>query len=184
VGIVLNIGYNGSKGTRLDIVNAPGRTATESLSGVFYDYEDSVAFSNYNALTVSARKRLQKGIGMGATYTYSHSIDNASSIGGSGGTGLVVAQNWQDLLAEKSNSSFDIRNQLTGNFLYEIPFGPDERWVNRGWLAHAFEGISASGTFTINSGEALTPHYEATVEEVSRGTTASLRRRRIAAQLV
>ena len=63
LGIVLNIGYNGSKGTRLDIVNAPGRTATESLSGVFYDYEDSVAFSNYNALTVSARKRLQRGIG-------------------------------------------------------------------------------------------------------------------------
>ena len=103
LGIVLNIGYNGSKGTRLDIVDAPGRTANASLSNVFYDYEDSVAFSNYNALTISARKRLQGGIGMGATYTYSHSIDNASSIGGNGGTGTVVAQNWQDLLAEKSN---------------------------------------------------------------------------------
>ncbi len=180
LGIVLNIGYNGSKGTRLDIVNAPGRSANQSLSGVFYDYEDSVAFSNYNALTVSARKRLQRGIGMGATYTYGHSIDNASSIGGSGGTGTVVAQNWQDLLAEKSNSSFDIRHRLTGNFLYEIPFGPDERWVNRGWLGHALSGISASGTFTLSSGEALTPHYEATVEEVARGTTASLRPDRVA----
>ena len=179
LGIVLNIGYNGSKGTRLDIVNAPGRSANQSLSGVFYDYEDSVAFSNYNALTVSARKRLQRGIGLGATYTYSHSIDNASSIGGSGGTGIVVAQNWQDLLAEKSNSSFDIRHQLTGNFLYEIPFGPDERWINRGWLGHALSGISASGTFTLSSGEALTPHYEATVEEVARGTTASLRPDRV-----
>jgi hypothetical protein len=179
LGIVLNIGYNGSKGTRLDIVNAPGRSANQSLSGVFYDYEDSVAFSNYNALTVSARKRLQRGIGMGATYTYSHSIDNASSIGGSGGTGTVVAQNWQDLLAEKSNSSFDIRHQFTGNFLYEIPFGPDERWINRGWLGHALSGISASGTFTLSSGEALTPHYEATVEEVARGTTASLRPDRV-----
>ena len=53
---------------------------------------------------------------MGATYTYSHSIDNASSIGGSGGTGTVVAQNWQDLLAEKSNSSFDIRHQVNRQF--------------------------------------------------------------------
>jgi hypothetical protein len=87
LGIVLNIGYNGSKGTRLDIVDAPGRSANSSLSGVLYDYEDSVAFSNYNALTLSARKRLQRGIGLGATYTYSHSIDNASSIGGNGGTG-------------------------------------------------------------------------------------------------
>ena len=143
LGIVLNVGYNGSKGTRLDIVDAPGRSATASLSGVLYDYEDSVAFSNYNALTVSARKRLQRGIALGATYTYSHSIDNASSIGGNGGTGTVVAQNWQNLLAEESNSSFDIRHQLTGNFLYELPFGPDEHWLNTGWLAHSLSGISA-----------------------------------------
>src|SRR6202789_1184445 len=167
LGIVLNIGYNGSKGTRLDIVDAPGRTATESLSGVLYDYEDSVAFSNYNALTFSARKRLQKGIGLGATYTYSHSIDNASSIGGSGGTGTVVAQNWQNLLAEESNSSFDVRNNLTGNFLYELPFGPDEHWVNTGWLAHSLSGISLSGTFTLANGEALTPHYEAAAADVA-----------------
>jgi trimeric autotransporter adhesin len=124
-GIVLNVGYNGSKGTRLDIVNAPGRTANASVSGVFYDYEDSVAFSNFNALTVSARNRLHNGIALQATYTYSHSIDNASSIGGSGGSATVVAQNWQNLLAEESNSSFDIRNQVKGNFLYELPFGTE-----------------------------------------------------------
>jgi hypothetical protein len=175
LGIVLNIGYNGSKGTRLDIVNAPGRSANSSLSNVFYDYEDSVAFSNYNALTVSVRKRLQRGISLGGTYTYGHSIDNASSIGGNGGTGTVVAQNWQNLLAEESNSSFDIRHQFNGNFLYELPFGPDERWINTGWIGHAMSGISASGTFGFGTGEGLTPHYEATVDEVARGTTASLR---------
>ena len=175
LGIVLNIGYNGSKGTRLDIVDAPGRSATESLSGVLYDYEDSIAFSNYNALTFSARKRLQKGIALGATYTYSHSIDNASSIGGSGGSATVVAQNWQDLLAEESNSSFDVRNKLAGNFLYELPFGPDAQWISTGWLAHTLNGISISGTFTIASGTALTPHYEAAVADVARGSTGSLR---------
>jgi trimeric autotransporter adhesin len=175
LGIVLNIGYNGSKGTRLDIVDAPGRSATAPISGVYYDYEDSTAFSNYNALTFSARKRLQKGIALGATYTYSHSIDNASSIGGSGGTGTVVAQNWQNLLAEESNSSFDVRNNLTGNFLYELPFGPDERWVNTGWMAHTLSGISLSGTFTIANGTALTPHYEAAAADVARGSTGSLR---------
>jgi hypothetical protein len=175
LGIVLNIGYNGSKGTRLDLVDAPGRTATASESGVLYDYEDSIAFSNYNALTFSARKRLQKGIALGATYTYSHSIDNASSIGGSGGTGTVVAQNWQNLLAEESNSSFDVRNNLTGNFLYELPFGPDAQWINTGWPAHTLSGISVSGTFTIASGNALTPHYEAAAADVARGSTGSLR---------
>jgi trimeric autotransporter adhesin len=179
LGIVLNIGYNGSKGTRLDIVDAPGRTADSSSSGVFYDYEDSVAFSNYNALTVSARKRLQRGIALAATYTYGHSIDNASSIGGSGGSATVVAQNWQNLLAEESNSSFDIRNQVTGNFLYELPFGPDEHFITSGWMGHAMSGISISGTFDFANGTPLTPHYEATVDEVARGTTASLRPDRV-----
>ena len=98
LGVVLNVGYNGSKGTRLDIVDAPGRPENGLYTGVLYDYEDSVAFSNYNALTVSVRKRLQRGIGLGATYTYSHSIDNASSIGGNGGSSTVVAQNWRNLL--------------------------------------------------------------------------------------
>ncbi|MGO8792101.1 MAG: TonB-dependent receptor domain-containing protein [Terriglobia bacterium] len=177
--VVLNIGYNGSKGTRLDIVDAPGRTATASLSGVFYDYEDSGAFSSYNALTASARKRLTNGISLQARYTYSHSIDDASSIGGNGGTAVVPAQNWQDLLAEKSNSSFDIRHQLTGNFLYELPFGPDTHRLTTGWLGHSLSGISISGTLNIASGEPLTPHYQATFADVARGSTGSLRPDRV-----
>jgi trimeric autotransporter adhesin len=178
-GIVLNFGYNGSKGTRLDIVDAPGRNATESLSGVLYDYEDSVAFSNYNALTVSARRRLHSGVALGATYTYSHSIDNASSIGGNGGTGVSIAQNWQNLLAEESNSSFDIRNKLNGNFVYELPFGPDTHLLTTGWVGHALAGISFSGTFEFASGEPLTPSYASNINDVARGSTGSLRPDRV-----
>lgn len=180
LGIMLNVGYNGSKGTRLDIVSAPGRTATETLSGVYYDWEDSIAFSNYNALAVRLRKRMQRGIAIGATYTYSHSIDNASSIGGNGGTGLVVAQNWQDLLAEKSNSSFDVRQNLKGDFVYELPFGPDTHMLTNGsWLSHALANLSLSGTFNFATGEPLTPAYEAAVEDVARGSAGSLRPDRV-----
>ena len=83
---MLNVGWNGAKGTRLDVLTAPGRNATSSLSGVYYNYSDSIGFSNYNAGTVRLRKRLQGGIALGATYTYSHAIDDASAIGGNGGT--------------------------------------------------------------------------------------------------
>ncbi len=177
--VVLNVGYTGSKGTRLDIVDAPGRTATESLSGVLYDYEDSVGFSNYNALTASARKRLTSGISLQARYTYSHSIDDASSIGGHGGTGVVPAQNWQDLLAEESNSSFDIRHQVVGTFLYELPFGPDTHLLTTGPAAHALSNISLSGAFDLATGEPLTPHYQATFADVARGSAGSLRPDRV-----
>ena len=177
--IVLNFGYSGSKGTRLDIVDAPGRSATQSLSGVLYDYEDSVAYSNYNAFTASGRKRLTNGISLQVRYTYGHSIDDASTIGGHGGTAVVPAQNWQDLLAEESNSSFDIRHQAAGNFLYELPFGPDAHYLTGGRTGKLLSNISVSGTFNLASGTPLTPHYQATFADVARGSAGSLRPDRV-----
>lgn len=174
--VVINLGYSGAKGTRLDIVDAPGRTATASLSGVQYDYEQSNGFSNYNGFTVSARKRLSGGIALQERYTWSHSIDDASSIGN--GT-IVVAQNWQDLKAEESNSSFDIRNQFVGNFLYELPFGPYTHMLTTGWVSKLAENLSLSGTYTLSGGEPLTPHYGATAADVARGSIASLRPDRV-----
>ena len=139
--IVLNVGYNGAKGTRLDVLSAPGIYNNVSYTGVQFDFEDSVAFSNFNALVVRANKRLQNGISLQATYTYSHSIDDASSVGASAG---VVAQNWQNILAEESNSSFDIRNQVKGSFLYELPFGPDKHYLSSGnWGLSCIRGLVA-----------------------------------------
>lgn len=175
--IVMNVGYSGSKGTHLDIVSAPGRTENGSLSGVLYNYENSVAFSNYNALTVSARRRLHSGIALGAAYTYSHSIDNATSVGG---VGNAVAQNWQDLLAEESNSSFDIRHQVRGTFLYQFPFGPDARWLTTGAMGRFASGWLISTDFDFATGTPLTPHYEANIADVARGSTGSLRPDRVA----
>jgi hypothetical protein len=178
--IVLNVGWNGAKGTRLDVLTAPGRNATSSLSGVYYNYSDSIGFSNYNAGTVRLRRRLQSGIALGATYTYSHAIDDASAIGGNGGTTAVVAQNWQNILAEESNSSFDIRHNLKGDFLYELPFGPDAHFLTSGnWLSHGLANVSVSGTFAFATGEPLTPRFVANSSDVARGSTGSLRPNRV-----
>ena len=180
LGIVLNVGYNGSKGTRLDIIDAPGRSATESLSGVLYQYEDSVAFSNFNALAVRARKRMQNGMALGATYTYSHSIDNATSIGGNGGTTAGIVQNWQDFRAEESNSSFDVRHKVSGDYVFELPFGPDAHYLTSGnFLSHALNGLSVSGTFSFATGTPLSPSIAAAVSDVARGSTGSLRPDRV-----
>ena len=179
-GIVLNVGWNGAKGTRLDVLTAPGRNATSSLSGVYYNYSNSIGFSNFNAGTVRLRKRLQGGMALGATYTYSHAIDDASAIGGNGGTTAVVAQNWQNILAEESNSSFDVRHNLKGDFLYEFPFGPDAHFLTSGnWLSHAIANVSFSGTFAFATGEPLTPRFVANSADVARGSVGSLRPNRV-----
>ncbi len=184
--VVMNLGYNGSKGSRLDVIDAPGRFTTIGPDGVpvttlpnaVYNYEDSVAFSNYNAMTFSARKRMSGGIALQATYTYSHAIDDASSVGGNGGTTCganCIAQNWQDLRAEESNSSFDVRHNVVGSWVYELPFGLDRHLLTTGWMGHALANVSVSGTYQFATGNPLTPHYLATVGDVSRGTTESLR---------
>lgn len=172
LGIVLNVGYNGAKGSRLNTLDAPGRFGNTSASGVFFNFEDSLAFSKFNALAMRARKRMQNGVSMGATYTYSHSIDDAASVGAGAG---VVAQNWQDLRAEESNSSFDLRQQLSGDWQYDLPFGRNMHYVNNGWLAKALGGVSLSGTFTFASGSPLTPSIAAATTDVARGTAGSLR---------
>jgi trimeric autotransporter adhesin len=192
--IVMNFGYNGSKGTRLDIVDAPGRlpivvngslTTTQPTAlndpsqQVQYEWEDSVGFSSYNAFTFSARKRLSGGLSLQATYTYAHSIDDATSIGGNGGTSTSIVQNWQNILAEESNSSFDVRNNVTGNWVYELPFGPDTHLLTTGWLGHALANTNVSGSYEFATGNPLTPHYEATGEEVASGTINSLRPDRV-----
>ncbi len=174
-GVVLNAGYNGSKGQDLDIRSAP-RAAAGSLgtdpTNLVFNYEQSGAFSRFNAGTLRVNKRLTHGLSMGANYQYSHSIDDASSVGGNS---TVVVQDWQHLLAEESNSSFDQRHKVSGNYLYELPFGKDKIWLTSGAGAHILEGFSISGSFTFATGLPLTPNYQAASSDVAHGTAGTLR---------
>ena len=190
LGVLLNVGYNGSKGTHLDITSAPlpcnvpdAALPCQTYNGVpvtasqLFKYEQAEAFSNFNDGSIRLRKRLQKGVSLGAYYQYSHSIDNAGSIGG---TSTVVAQNWQNLLAEEGNSSFDIRHQVTGDYLFELPFGKDKTFLTTGGFASkALEGLSISGTFTFATGKPLTPSYQASTSEILTNTAGSERPNRV-----
>jgi hypothetical protein len=178
-GVVLNAGYNGSKGNNLDVTIAPRRTPsspnTDSSNAIF-NYEESVGFSRFNAGTLRVNKRLSNGVALGANYQYSHSIDDAGALGG---TSTVVAQNWQNILAEEGNSSIDQRHRVTGTYLFELPFGKDKRWLTVGKPSHIFEGLSVSGSFTFATGTPLTPNYAAAISDVIHGTAGTLRPDRV-----
>ncbi len=176
-GIVLDAGYTGSKGTNLDIISAPGPLNLTPFANAYFDFEDSTAFSKYNALVVRVNKRLKNGLALQAVYTYSHSIDNASSTN----AGVpIVAQNPNDLAAEESNSAFDLRHQFIGSFLYELPFGPGKTFLREKNVASRFiGGWSLSAFFTFATGFPLTPYISASVAEVERGTHGSVRPNRV-----
>jgi trimeric autotransporter adhesin len=193
-GIVLNVGYNGSKGNHLDVTSAPllcPTTATttepcgQTLNGVpvytsspvNFKYEQSSAFSKFSAGTIRLNKRLSNGVSMGAYYTYSHSIDDAGSVGG---TSTVVAQNWQNLAAEEANSSFDQRHKVSGTYLFELPFGKDKHFLSGGGTAsRILEGLSVSGAFTFATGTPLTPVFQASEANIRANTEGTERPDRV-----
>lgn len=174
-GIVMNVGYNGSKGSNLDIVTAPRALASSPLTNptnLLFRYESAAAFSKFSAGTLRVNKQLTKGIAMGANYQYSHSIDDAGALGSVGGVG---AQNWTDIQAEEGNSSLDQRHKVSGTYLYELPFGSDKTWVTSGAGAKILEGLSVSGSFTFATGTPITPAYSAQITSVACGTGGTFR---------
>jgi trimeric autotransporter adhesin len=179
--LLLNLGYNGAKGTRLDMQRAPNRclpgqcdSSGTRIAGVQpFTFESSEGSSILHAATVRLRKRMAHGLSMSGSYTFSKSIDNASSIGGGA---VVVAQNDLDLAAERGLSSFDQRHRFNGEFLYELPFGTNKAWLNHGGPASAFFGDwQFSGNYTLASGTPFTPRIVGAIADVARGTSGTLR---------
>ncbi|MBE7181071.1 MAG: TonB-dependent receptor, partial [Terriglobus roseus] len=179
LGILVNVDYNGSLGANLDILRAPGATPTglATTNGQAYTFEDSAANSRFSSVFVSARKRMSRGIALQATYTYGHGIDNASTLSGGGGT---VAQNYQRLDLEYGNSNFDVRHRATGTWVFELPFGENRAFLNKGgWLSYALNGFNLSGDFTFATGTYATPQYQNTAAQLVTGGNYTLRPDRV-----
>ncbi|MGC9198022.1 MAG: TonB-dependent receptor [Acidobacteriaceae bacterium] len=180
--IVMNIGYSGAKGSDLDVVGSPNSTpdGVTTVGIAPFSYETSEAGSHANSLVVSLQKRQYKGVSMGVTYTYGHSIDDASSVGGSSPTSV---QDFRKLYLEEGNSSFDIRQSASGQWLLELPFGPNRRFFNQGgFWSHALDGFLLSGTFTFSTGRYFTPSYSGSQAEAASGDLFTLRPDRVFSQ--
>jgi trimeric autotransporter adhesin len=185
----LNVGYSGSKGTRLDTQRAlvPScesvsceSSPNEALAP--FIYESSEGSSTFNSATVRLRKRMSQGIGVSLQYVFSKSLDDATSIGAEGG--MVVAQNPFDIRAERSLSSFDQTHNVTGTWMYDLPFGDGKRFLTKGALSHVMDGWQWSGSFTIASGLYLTPNVLGQETDIARGVSGSVRANVVAGQAI
>ena len=175
-GFLLNVGYNGSKGTHLDVERAILTSDAQPFL-----YESSGANSILHALSVRVRKRMASGLGFNVSYVYSKSIDDASSIG-LGGT--VVAQDPFDVAAERSLSSFDQRHKFTGSWNYDLPFGENHRLASKGALSHVLDGWQWSGSVTAGSGFYFTPNVRGGDVDITRGVSGSQRANYVAGQAI
>jgi hypothetical protein len=169
-GIVLNVGYNGSRSNHQAMVIAPRAIPASPFTNpdsLVFDYYEAASFSKFNAGTVRVNKRLQKGIALGANYQYGHIIDDAGALNSGGGPSI---QDWQNVRGDLGNSSIDIRHAVSGTYLYELPFGADKTWATTGVASHILEGFSVSGSFTFATGGWLSPSYQSSVTTTACGT--------------
>ena len=118
----------------------------------------SMGMSYYNAGQITLKHPAGHGLELAVSYTWSHSIDAGSDAERSTEFSQTnsfssIIDTWQprDNLA---SSDFDTRQLLTGQFVYQLPFGAGRAYLNTGnHLARFFLGDwQLSGITRISSG--------------------------------
>ena len=140
--LAVTVGYFGTKGTHLRIsrninqpINGGARpfTAISSSSPIAPGTTlnnvvqiESAGNSSYNALWLTATKRLSRGFQFNASYTFSKSIDY-NSLNSQG----VVVQDSYNIRGSRGLSDFDARHRFVISGLYELPFKGNQ--LVEGW---------------------------------------------------
>jgi hypothetical protein len=94
----------------------------------FIALTDNLATSDYNALQIKFQRRLSRGLQALASYSWSHSIDIAST--DAIATNINTPGQIGNANVDRGNSDFDIRHAFTAGVTYDLPF--------RGWSVDSF----------------------------------------------
>jgi hypothetical protein len=120
-------------------------------------YISDSAIGSYNSLQTSLRKRVSNGLSFLTSYTWSHSLDDAREpLPSSGDSGN---RNYQliGLRPDYTNSPFDVRQRFTLTGTYQLPFGKERPYLNRGGFTDvALGGWSLTPAFQAQTGQPFT----------------------------
>lgn len=105
------LGQAGRQLLRQDALYQPN----PNFTGEFLLTENS-AWSNYDAVQLQYRRRMASGLQAMVSYSWAHSLDNASNDVVAGLSGTVISA-----ASDYSSSDFDVRQSLSGAVTYVIP---------------------------------------------------------------
>jgi hypothetical protein len=143
--------FTGNETTGLEFIDEFGLPTTPAMGlNTFYNPQysalyawRSIGYSNYNALQVSLQKRMGNGLLFGFNYTFSKSLDiesNAERTGNYNGLGGDVINAWSPYQLY-GPSDFDLRHQINGDWVYNMPFGRGRKFAGQaGGLENAIVG--------------------------------------------
>ncbi len=178
------IGIKGTHGTQEFLPNTypVGASNPCPVCPAGYEYVTSNGNSTREAGSIQLRRRLHSGFTASVQYTFAKAIDDDAVLGGVGASAstsvasagpgaaaaagprnLLLAQNWLDLSAERSLSSFDQRHLLSSTIQYTTGMGLAGGTLLNGWRGTLFKGWMFTTTISAGSGLPLTPTYQAAV---------------------
>ena len=116
----------------------------------------SRARSRFHALETRFDQLLYGGVSATATYTLGKSMDDASGFFSSAGDANFPMDS-NNPEAEWARSNFDVRHRFTLGGLWQIPLGPDRRWMHDGigatclgnWDLYAVVALQTGRPFTV-----------------------------------
>ena len=117
----------------------------------------SIGISNYDGLVTTFTRRFSHGFQGSINYSYAHALDDLTTTNPgtpfNASQSLVYQVNPNCLrCGNYSNSDSDARHNITANYVWEIPFKSQSRYLNE--LAG---GWTVAGTFYAHSGLPYTP---------------------------
>ena len=125
--------------------------AVPVFSGIFS--EDTIARSNYNSFQALFEKRFSHGLQFQAAYTFSKSLDNASS--------FESALNPLDFNATYGLSNYDARHRFVFNYVWDLPIPKYD-----GFKGVLLNGWEVSGILSFQSGFPIRITSQDDVEEL------------------
>ncbi len=164
-------GYVGSRGVNMTraVANANPNLPDGTLDGrLFFPatakkanpvwasirYRPTDGSSFYNSLLVGIANRGENGLQFQANYSLGKSIDDSSSVYNEQEfLNTIPVSNIFDPLVDRGLSDYDVRQNLTANFVWELPFqksGGDgaRRALAAGWQVAGIVRLSAGSPFT------------------------------------
>jgi hypothetical protein len=133
---------------------ATGTAPNPNFSAGAIELIETSAVANYNALQANVTRRLSHGLEVTASYSWAHSLDDASNPTGTSINSSFTGSNPYDFRAEYASSDFDIRHNLVAAFTYALP-GKSAHFQNV--AARLLGGWSLEGIFTAQTGVPFTP---------------------------
>jgi len=113
---------------------------------------ENTGSSSYHGLQARYNGRLANQLTLGASYTFSKTLDNASEIFSFGE--IAIASNPFDIESnERGLSGNDRRHAFATNFLYDFPWFKSQQ----GFAGKVLGGWQVNGTFVLTSGRPFTP---------------------------